>query len=76
MPARNTFLNQFQAATAGDDCRAAGQVDVLPHQRADQFIQGVVPADVFAAQQQLALAIHINGSVYGTAVLAQKVESR
>jgi len=64
------LLNQLKAATAGNDRRAASQIDVLPYQRPDQFIEGVVSANVFAAHQQLALAVHINSRVHGAAVLA------
>ncbi len=68
------FLDQFEAATAGDDRHAAGHRDLLPDQRADQLVEGVVPANVFATQQQFALGVHEQRGVDCAAVLAQGLE--
>jgi hypothetical protein len=46
----------------------------LADQRADQFIEGVVSTDVFAAQQQLALVVHEHCRMHRAAVLAQRLE--
>ncbi|MNP16021.1 hypothetical protein D3C76_1083990 [compost metagenome] len=68
------FLDQLQAAAAGDDGQATLGVDALPQQGADQFVEGVVPADVFAAEQQFAVAVHEQRRMHRAAVLAEGLE--
>ncbi|MNJ68322.1 hypothetical protein D3C77_645590 [compost metagenome] len=68
------FLDQLQAAAAGDDGQATLAVDALAQQGTDQLVEGVVPADVFAAEQQLAMAVHEQRRMHGAAVLAQGLE--
>ncbi|MCY1394312.1 hypothetical protein D9M71_92280 [compost metagenome] len=68
------FLDQLQAAAAGNDGNATGEGDLLANQRADQLVQGVVPADIFAAQQQLALIVHEQRRVDCPAMLSQGLE--
>lgn len=68
------FLNQFQAAAAGNNRQAAVGRNLLADQRANQFIQSVMPTDVFATHQQFALAIHKHCRMHGTAVLDQGLE--
>ena len=43
------FLDQFEAATAGDDGQATLSIDALAQQRADQLVQRVVAPDVLTA---------------------------
>ena len=62
---RVSAWNRSAEALAG-----LSEIDVLAYQCTDQFIEGVMSANVFAAHQQLALAVHINSRVHGAAVLA------
>ena len=51
------LVQQLQAAATGDQGEAPGAVDALAGEGADQLVQGVVAADVFAAQTNLALGV-------------------
>ena len=68
------FLDQFEAAAAGDNRQPASGRDLLADQSADQFVEGVVPADIFAAEQQLTFVIHEHRGMHRTAMLAQGLE--
>ncbi|MOA12821.1 hypothetical protein D3C78_1328430 [compost metagenome] len=47
---------------------------MLAQQGTNQLVQGVVTANVFAAQQQFTLVVHVQGRMYRPAVLAQGLE--
>ncbi|MCY1449663.1 hypothetical protein D9M71_664150 [compost metagenome] len=48
---------------------------MLAHQGTDQLVEGVVPADIFTAQQDLALIVHEQRRMHRAAMLAQGLES-
>ena len=54
MPARGRLAHQVVTDPAGDRGEAAGRIDAGAGHRADQLVERVAPADVFAHQQQLA----------------------
>lgn len=65
------FVDQFEAATAGDHHKALTRIDVSDLHRADQLVESVVPADVFAAQQRLTAGIEVQRRVQGAAAAGQ-----
>lgn len=64
------FVNQFEAATAGDHDEAFSSIDGVDLHRADQLDEGVVAADVFAAQQRFTVDVEIQRGVQSTLLRA------
>jgi len=65
------FVDQFEAATAGDHDEALTRIEAFELQGADQLVEGVVAADVFAAQQCFAVGVEVQRRVQGTAAAGQ-----
>ena len=61
------LVDEFQAAAAGDHGETGARVKLVPQDGADEFVEGVVAADVFAAQRQFAAGVDEERGVQGAA---------
>ena len=65
------LVQQFQAAATGDQSKATQGVDTLSSDGADQLVQRVMTADVFAAQTNFAAGVDEQGGMQRAAVACQ-----
>ena len=68
------FLNHFIARTAADQHESVARMSIPVKQRPDEFVQGIVPPDVFAQQHHLTLPIHPRRGVGRPCLSAQDLQ--
>ncbi len=65
MPYGRRLLHQLEAAAAGHDDEAGGEIGAGLGQRADQLVERIVAADVLAHEHDIAVERRPGGAVHG-----------
>ena len=67
------FLDQLIGTARSEQCETAAPVDAGTHAMTDQFVEGIVPADVLAQRDKRAVGIEQRSGVHGASAGVERL---